>query len=156
MEKRWFNTISGDFLSNMFQEFYQYSRMQLGLDPLHLAVLPDRTQFLVAVPPVSRYPWRQVKVQWDPAALLGLVQEMFPCVGADRDGEQVATRTQGLKLYSVFLKALTLCLPRSPICTSVKMPRSPICTVIHTPIVHSYCSMKRFPLFLVRTVRMRD
>ena len=49
---------------------------------------------------------------------------------------------------------LTLCLPRSPICTSVKLPRSPICTVIHTPIVHSYCSMKRFPLFLVRTVRM--
>ena len=50
---------------------------------------------------------------------------------------------------------LTLCLPRSPICTSVNVPRSPICTVIHTPIVHAYCSMKRLPLFLVRTVCMR-
>ena len=30
--------------------------------------------------------------------------------------------------------SLTLCLPRSPICTSVNVPRSPICTVIHTPI----------------------
>ena len=50
---------------------------------------------------------------------------------------------------------LTLCLPRSPICTSVKLPRSSICTVIHTPIVHLYCSRKGFPLFLVRTVRMR-
>ena len=38
---------------------------------------------------------------------------------------------------------LTLCLPCSPICTSVHVPRSPICTVIHMPIVHSYCSMKR-------------
>ena len=85
---------------------FQDSRIQVGLDPLQLAVLPDRTHFLVAVPPVSRYPGRQVKVQWDPAALLGLVQEMFPCVGADRGGEQVATRTQGLNVYSVFLKAL--------------------------------------------------
>ena len=44
---------------------------------------------------------------------------------------------------------LTLCLPRSPICKSVNVPRSPICTVIHMPIsiVHSYCSMKRLPLF---------
>ena len=32
--------------------------------------------------------------------------------------------------------SLTLCLPRSPICTSVNVPRSPICTVIHTPMVH--------------------
>ena len=52
-------------------------------------------------------------------------------------------------------RILTLCLPRSSICTSVKLPRSPICTVIHTPIVHSICSMKRFLFFLVRTVRMR-
>ena len=37
-------------------DFYQYSRMQLGLDPLQLAVLPYRTQFLVTVSPVSRYP----------------------------------------------------------------------------------------------------
>ena len=51
--------------------------------------------------------------------------------------------------------SLTLCLPHSPICTSVNVPRSPICTVIHTPMVHSYCSMKRLPLFLVRTVCMR-
>ena len=50
--------------------------------------------------------------------------------------------------------ALTLCLPRWPISTSVKLPRSPISRVIHTPIVHLYCSMKRFPLFLVRTVHM--
>ena len=50
---------------------------------------------------------------------------------------------------------LTLCLPHSPICTSVNVPCSPICTVIHTPMVHSYCSMKRLPLFLVRTVCMR-
>ena len=52
-------------------------------------------------------------------------------------------------------ESLTLCLPRSPICTSVNVPRSPICTVIHTPMVHSYCSMKRLPLFLVRTVCIR-
>ena len=53
------------------------------------------------------------------------------------------------------LLLLTLCLPRSPICKSVKLPRSPICTVIHMPIVHLYCSMKQFPLFLVRTVWLR-
>ena len=73
-------------------DFYQYSRMQLGLDPLQLAVLPDRTQFLVAVPPVSRYPGEQEKVQWDPAAFRELVQEMLPCADADRGGEQRATR----------------------------------------------------------------
>ena len=83
------NTVKVYFFSI---EFYQYSRMQLGLDPLQLAVLPDRTQFLVAVPPVSRYPEEQEKVQWDPAAFLELVQEMLPCAGADRDDGQVATR----------------------------------------------------------------
>ena len=50
---------------------------------------------------------------------------------------------------------LTLCLPCSPICTSVHLPSSPICTVINMPIVHSYCSMKRLPSFLVCIVRMR-
>ena len=46
---------------------------------------------MVAVSPVSRYPGEQEKVQWDPAALRELVQEMLPCAGADRDGEQRAT-----------------------------------------------------------------
>ena len=76
----------------MLQDFYQYSRIQVGLDPLQLAVLPDKTQFLVSVPPVSRYPGEQEKVQWDPAAFRELVQEMLPCAGADRGGEHRATR----------------------------------------------------------------
>ena len=36
----------------------------------------------------------------------------------------------------------------------LNLPRSQICAVIHMPIVHSYCSMKRLPLFLVCTVCM--
>ena len=77
--------------TNKNQTNENYSRIQVGLDPLQLAVLPDRTQFMVAVSPVSRYPGEQEKVQWDPAALLELLQEMLPCAGADRDGEQLWT-----------------------------------------------------------------
>ena len=97
-------------------DFYQYSRMQFGLDPLQLAVFPDRTQFLVAVPPVSRYPKEQEKVQWDPAALLELVQEMRPCAGADRGGEQRATgrirneSVTNIEDQALFYKIITILL----------------------------------------------
>ena len=71
------------------------SRIQVGLVPLQLAEVPDRTQFLVAEPPAeSRYPGEQEKVQWDPAAFRELVQEMLPCRDAEREGEQVATRIE--------------------------------------------------------------
>ena len=77
----------------------KYWRVQEGFVPSQLALLPDRTQFLVADPPISRYPGEQEKVQCDPAAFRELVQEMLPWSGADREGEHVAT-TPGKKVSS--------------------------------------------------------
>ena len=58
-------------------------------------------------------------------------------------------------LYIFFHSVLlTLCVLRSPICTSVHLPNSPICTVMHTAIVYSYCSIKQLPSFLVCIVRL--
>ena len=55
---------------------------------------------------------------------------------------------------SIAFGNLTLCLPRSPMCTSAKMPRSPICSY-----THAYCSFillnEAIPIVSVRTVRMR-
>ena len=61
-------------------------RTQLGDEPSHLAVVPDRTQVLVVEPLIRRYPDEQEYVHTDPASF-ELVQVTSPWAGEAKEFE---------------------------------------------------------------------